>query len=149
MSSTLRYTLAGGIWALVVGFGVLLILALPSRLGFPNAAVWMGIILMVINLTSSIFMVILARRAANYKILRILFKTAAVVFGYWLAFGIMSVVLYFTVGNYDIPDWLGMTLYITAEIIAPVVLLAAIAGIVVCSTKIIFDRRKTQPSRQD
>ena len=149
MSGTLRYTIAGGIWVLVVGFGVLLQLALPSKLGFPRAALWMGGILAIMNLTSSIFLLGLARQATKYKWLRIFLITASIVFSYWLALGILSALLYFIIPQYDLADWLGMTLYVTAEMLAPVVLLAAITGIIVSAIKILVDGIKTKRRRHN
>ncbi len=104
MSHTLRYTIAGGIWVFVVGVGVLLILALPSKLGFPKAALWMSAIIIVINLMNGIFFVALARQATKYKVLKILLITAATVFGYWMVVGIVSTLLYFIPGQYNLPD---------------------------------------------
>ena len=121
-----------------------MILALPSWLGFPAAALWMSTILMVINLTSGFFLLALARQVATHKLLRISLITAATVFGFWLAFGLLSALLYITVRNYNIPDWLGLILYVTAEIIAPVVLLAAIIGIIVSTIIIIINGIKTR-----
>ena len=144
MSGTIRYTIAGGIWVLIVGFGVLLILALPSKLGFPRAALWMGALLITINLMSSIFFVGLARQATKHKVLRIFLIIAAAVFGYWMAIGIMGILLTVPFGQTHLPDWLGMTIYVTAEMLAPVVLLSAIIGIIVSVTKIIVDGIKTK-----
>lgn len=72
-----------------------------------------------------------------------------IVFGYWLVVGIVLALLYVTLGQYNLPDWLGMTIYVTAEMLAPVVLLAATACIVASITKIIVGGIKTKRRRQE
>ena len=52
-----------------------------------------------------------------------------------VVWGVVNIVFALSSGRFDIPEWLGLSLYVTAFYVAPAAFMVAIIGSIVCVVK--------------